>query len=91
MCGWRFLERSGLMKNSNPEVKIRVLAVAKILNEGRRVTANQIMHRLDLHYGIKVDRKTIYDDVLAINRFIPIDVQHERGGGYKKHEFLLEE
>lgn len=64
--------------------KIRLLAVACILNRGRKVTATQILHELDLRYDIKADRKTIYSDVQAIDRFMPIEATPGRFGGYKR-------
>lgn len=70
--------------------KIRLLAVAKILNEGRRVKVGDILRRLELQYDIQADRKTIYSDVYAINRFIPIDAIPGKNGGYQKCDFLRE-
>ena len=70
------------------KTKTRVLAVAKMLNEGRRITSKDIIRRLDLQYDIQVDRKTIYSDILAIDRFIPIDTRPGRCGGYKKIDVM---
>lgn len=66
------------------QCKIRVLAVAKMLNGGQLMTSNDILRRLELQYDIKAERKTIYDDIVAINRFVPIEVTGGRGGGYRK-------
>ena len=62
--------------------KIRVIAVYRILQRGRRVTSTDILRELELYYGITCDRKTLYSDIAAIDRFIPIDIQVGRGGGY---------
>ena len=67
--------------------KIRVLAIAKMLNEGRKITSTEIQRRLDLQYDIQVDRKTIYSDICAIDRFIPIETIPGSGGGFKKWNF----
>ena len=67
--------------------KIRILAVAKIINEGRKVPASDIMRRLDMQYDIQADRKTIYSDICAIDRFCPIKVIPGRFGGYQKFDF----
>lgn len=70
------------------DVKIRILAVAKMLSEGKMLTASQIIRRLDLQYDIQVDRKTIYSDICAIDRFIPIELKAGRFGGYKKYDVM---
>ena len=70
------------------ETKVRVLAVAKILSEGRRISAREIVRRLELQYGIEADRKTIYADMLAIDRFMPIDFKKGRNGGYQKYNVM---
>ena len=69
---------------SKEQSKIRVLAIAKMLNEGNRMTATQILRRLELQYDIIADRRTIYHDVYAIDKVMPIDVATGRFGGYKK-------
>ena len=67
--------------------KIRVLAIAIMLNEGRKLTVTDILRRLDLQYDIQADRKTIYSDIQSIDKFIPIDAISGKGGGYIKHDF----
>lgn len=62
------------------DAKIRLLAVENILRRGDRVTASQILRELDLRFGIQANRKTIYSDVYAINRFLPVDAIPGRGG-----------
>lgn len=69
---------------SREQTKIRVLAIAKMLNEGRRIKASEIQRRLDLQYDIQADRKTIYHDIYAIDRIMPIDVMPGKNGGYMK-------
>ena len=48
------------------DVKVRILAVAKMINEGRIITTTEIIQRLKLDYGIKVDRKTMFFDLFCI-------------------------
>lgn len=62
--------------------KIRLIAVYRILQRGRRVTAAQILRELEMHYDITCDRKTLYGDVAAIDRFTPIEITAGRGGGF---------
>lgn len=71
------------IKKSREESKIRVLAISKRLSSTRRITAAEIIRRLDLQYDIQVDRKTIYQDIYAIDRIMPVDVCTGRHGGYK--------
>ena len=72
---------------SKEQSKIHVLAIERMLTEGRRITAGEIQRRLDLHYDIQVDRKTIYADIYAIDRFIPIEITSGRYGGFQKCNF----
>lgn len=68
---------------SKEQCKIRVLAIERILLEGRKITATEIQQRLNLHYDIKASLKTIYNDIYAIDRFMPLDVTTGFGGGFK--------
>lgn len=68
--------------------KTRVLAIAKMLNEGRRLTSTEIIRRLDLQYNIQADRKTVYSDIYAIDRFFPVDVIAGKAGGFKKYDVM---
>ena len=73
---------------SREQSKIRILVIAKMLNEGRRLTARQILGRLQAQYDITVDRKTLYDDIAAIDKIMPIDVKVGKNGGYMKWNFF---
>ena len=79
-----------MAKTSRCDTKTRILAIAKMLCERRRITSTEILRRLDLHYDIQVDRKTIKEDIYAIDRFFPIEIVSGRNGGYKKHNVLEE-
>lgn len=70
--------------------KIRVLAIERMLNEGRKITAPEILRRLELQYDIKTTVKTIRRDICDIDRFIPIKVTQGYGGGYQKYNVLEE-
>ena len=72
---------------SKEQCKIRVLAIERMLDEGRKITAKEIQRRLCLQYDIQVSLKTIYDDISAIDRFIPMEVTTGFGGCYKKCDF----
>jgi predicted DNA-binding transcriptional regulator YafY len=61
-----------------------------MLLEGKRITTRQIIDRLKRHYGFKANRKTIYDDIAAINRIMPVKVIPGRNGGYIKWDVLQE-
>jgi predicted DNA-binding transcriptional regulator YafY len=69
---------------SKEQSKIRVLAIERMLDEGHLITAQEIQRRLDLQYDMQASLKTIYDDIYAIDRFIPLEVKTGFGGGYKK-------
>ena len=76
---------------SRESSKIRILAIERMITSGRRIMASEIQRRLEARYNIVVDRKTIYSDIYAIDRFIPIDARGGRNGGYMKYDFLGEE
>ena len=67
----------------NRDNKIRLLAIERMLSKDRYISSAQIITRLDLIYDIQVDRKTVYADLIAIERFIPLDVKCGKYGGYR--------
>ena len=67
--------------------KTRLLAIYNMIAEGKKITADQIIERLRYQYGISTTRKTITSDMYAIERFIPIEANVGRNGGYKKQNF----
>ena len=69
------------MKHENS--KIRLLAINMFLSTGERLTSTKLQEKLLLRFGITADRKTIYDDIYAINRIIPVDSSPGRNGGFK--------
>lgn len=70
--------------------KIRILAIERILKVGQFITVAEIIDALECRYGISVDRKTIYDDIGAINRIVPIERKSGKNGGYKLLNVLVE-
>ena len=75
---------------SREQSKIRVLAIERMLDEGQKITAKEIQQRLALKYDIQVSLLTIYRDICAIDRFMPIEVTTGFGGGFKKYVVLEE-
>lgn len=80
MANWNNPRKIG---KSKEETKIRILAIERMLKEGRKLTAGEILRKLDLQYDIQIDRKTLYSDIYAIDKFMPIEVSTGRYGGYK--------
>ncbi len=73
---------------SKEESKIRVLAIALMLKDGQTISTSQILRKLKLQYDMTVNRKTIYADMYAINRIIPIEVVPGCHGGYRLMDVL---
>lgn len=76
------------MKGKTDTTKIRLLAVERIILRGNRITIPQILRELDLKYDIQADRKSIMSDILAINRFVPIESKGGKYGGYQVVDVL---
>ena len=72
----------------NYDTKIRVIAVYRIIARGKPTTAKEIACELEDKFGITCDRKTIYSDIAAIDRFIPVKVVPGRNGGYSLWDVL---
>ena len=70
--------------------KIRVLAIERIMSDGCMHNEKEIRRILQLQYGIYADRKTIYSDICAIDRFMPIRSKTGANGGFIKHDVLGE-
>ena len=63
--------------------RVRIIAVYRILERGEKVTTAQIIRELETRYGITCQRQTICEDILAINRFVPIETTYGCYGGYQ--------
>lgn len=78
------------MRRGRENEKVRVIAIYRMLLRGEKITTRQILEELQSHYGIAADRKTIYDDIAAIDRIMPIKVRSGRGGGYRRWDVVGE-
>ena len=76
---------------SKEQAKIRVLLIEKMLRYDRRITTKEIQDRLDSKYDMQVSRRTLQNDLIAIDKVVPLDVTRGYGGGYKKCDFREEE
>jgi predicted DNA-binding transcriptional regulator YafY len=72
---------------SKEQSKIRVLAIERMVTEGQKITAAEIRNRLWMQYDMQVSLATIYSDLRAIDKFIPLEANNGHGGGYKKFDF----
>ena len=68
--------------------KIRLISVYRMMESGEKLTSAQIISRLKSQFDIEVDRKTIYSDLMAIDRFIPLRVECGHNGGAQKYDVL---
>ena len=70
------------------DLKIRLIAVYRMMESGEKLTSTQIINRLKSQFGIEADRKTIYSDLIAIDRFMPLQVENGCNGGARKYDVL---
>lgn len=69
------------------DIKNRILAIERIFQRKKAVTTSEIQRILCIEYDIEVERKTVYDDIAVLTRFMPIDVV----GGGCSHKYVLRE
>lgn len=62
---------------------MRVLAIERMLRTDRYIRAPEIIRRLDLYHDIQCDRKAVYNDLYAIDRFIPLEIKKGKNGGFR--------
>lgn len=75
-------------RQSNREyAKTRVISIMWMLSKDRYIQAPEIIRLLEMKFGYRVDRKTIYDDMRAISRVVPIESKPGKCGGYRLMEF----
>lgn len=60
------------------DTRERILAVERIVSH-HYITVLQIIRRLDNVYGIKAERKSIYQDLAVLTTFVPLN-RIQRGG-----------
>ena len=54
-------------------VKDRILAVERMFQTGKPLTTREIIEKLSLQYDMEVDRKTIYDDIAVLTKYMMIE------------------
>jgi hypothetical protein len=68
--------------------KIRLIAVYRMMESGEKLSSSKIISRLKSQFDIEADRKTIYSDLMAIDRFIALQVGGGCNGGAQKYDVL---
>ena len=63
------------MSKKNNDTKIRILEVERLFQRNKRLTVPQIKRILNYKYDFETDRKTLYDDIAALTRFMNIEVE----------------
>jgi hypothetical protein len=69
-------EKKNNSAKSRESSRFRILAIERILLDYKEISTRRIIDILDKRLDIKCDRKTIYQDMVVINRFIPVDVSY---------------
>jgi predicted DNA-binding transcriptional regulator YafY len=69
--------------HGDKNIKVRILAIERMLSKERFLTVREIVKKLENQYNIYVDRKTVMDDLMAIDMMIPLEVKHGKKGGYR--------
>ena len=69
--------------HGDKNVKIRILAIERMLSKERFLTLREIVKKLENQYDIYVDRKTVMDDLRAIDMIVPLEIKHGKQGGYR--------
>ena len=57
---------------SGNSTKERILIVERMFQNGRPITVKDIINRVENELDIKPNRKSIYDDIAVLTRFMPI-------------------
>ena len=63
------------MSKKNNDTKTRILAVERLFQRNKRLTVPQIKGILKDKYDLETDRKTLYDDIATLTRFMNIQVE----------------
>lgn len=63
------------MSKKNNDTKIRILEVERLFQKKKRLTVPQIKRILKNEYDFETDRKTLYDDIATLTRFMNIEVE----------------
>lgn len=62
---------------------MRILAIERMLRTDRYIRAPEIIRRLNLQHNIHCNRKTVYNDMYAIDRFMPLEMKPGKNGGFR--------
>lgn len=62
---------------------MRILAIERMLKTDKYITAPEIVKNLDHVYDIQCNRQAIYNDMYAIDRFIPLEIKPGKNGGFR--------
>jgi hypothetical protein len=54
-----------------------------MLREDKYITAPEIVKKLDLEYDIQCHRQVVYNDMYAIDRFLPLEMKAGKNGGFR--------
>jgi hypothetical protein len=73
-----------IRKDVNRDARIRILAIERMLPTDRLIKAKEIGRRLDSEYDIQTDRRIVYKDLYAIDRFTPLEIVAGKNGGFRK-------
>lgn len=67
---------------------VRVLAIERMLANGRRMKIKEIQQVLAQKYEIYAHQDTIREDLYTLNLFIPIESYRGHNGGYQRVDVL---
>ena len=76
-------DRDKRMAKSREMGKARIALFTILLGTGRKFTSKQLQEIARNRLGVYVDRKTIFGDMAAISRIVPIESMAGRHGGYQ--------
>ncbi len=77
------------MKGRKDDAKIRLLATYLFVSENESFALRDITRMLASRYGIMADRKTIYSDLIAIDRFLPLKLSGAgRNAAYRRLKWM---
>ena len=68
-------------------MRMRILAIERMLREDRYISAPEIVKKLDLEYDIQCHRQVVYNDMYAIDRFLPLEMKAGKNGGFRIMKF----
>ena len=72
-----------LRKDVNRDARMRILAIERMLSTDRYIKAPEIVRKLDLLYNIQTDRRVVYKDMYAIDKFMPLEMKPGNNGGFR--------